>query len=149
MSSIKVQRRMALMAGALVVYLFLSIGTSITKRPWSDEGWFANAAFNLMTKGFMGTTVLETKGTPLQGMEQHTYWVMPLHLLMQAGWYKLFGFGLLQMRGLSVAWGIVALLAWFVIATHLLEDVRAATLAFALIAFDYVFIMGAPQVATA
>ena len=94
-------------AGAFIV---LSVATSLTKRPWSDEGWFANAPLNLVTKGFMGTTVIEQAGRPfLNGIDRFTYWVMPLHLLLQAAFYKIFGFSLLTMRSLSLLFGLLAL----------------------------------------
>src|SRR5437870_1160150 len=68
-------------------YVALAIASSLAKRPWSDEGWFASAPFNLVTKGWMGTTVVEQAGHPfLEGIDCYTYWVMPLHLIVQAGW---------------------------------------------------------------
>ncbi len=34
---------------------------------------------------------------------------MPLHPIGQAGWYEIFGFGVLPMRIYSMFWGVVAL----------------------------------------
>ncbi len=124
------------------VYLALAIGSSLTKRPWSDEGWFASPAYNLITKGSMGTSVLEPVGW-LKGIDKYTFWVAPLHLVTQAGWYEIFGFGLIQMRGLSAAFGLLALFSILVITRELSGDRKVALLAFALLAFDYVFINGA------
>jgi hypothetical protein len=45
-----------------VFFLSLTSENTITRRPWSDEGWFANAACESRFNGFMGTTVLETEG---------------------------------------------------------------------------------------
>ncbi|MFP5264726.1 MAG: ArnT family glycosyltransferase [Blastocatellia bacterium] len=135
--------------GALAVvclYAALTTGISLTKPPEIDEGWFASPALNLVTRGTMGTTVLEPSGTltsRLAGINQHTYWVMPLHLLAQAGWYEVFGFGLFPMRTLSIAWGLVALASWFFIMKALSGDPKLSMMASAFIAFDYVFVMHA------
>ena len=128
------------------LYAALTIGVSLTKPPEIDEGWFASPALNLVTKGSMGTTVLESSGTVtsrLAGINQHTYWVMPLHLLTQAGWYEVFGFSLFSMRTLSIFWGLVALASWFLIMKALSGNQKLAMTAFAFIALDYVFIMHA------
>jgi 4-amino-4-deoxy-L-arabinose transferase-like glycosyltransferase len=128
------------------LYAALAVGVSLTKTPEIDEGWFASPALNLITTGSMGTTVLEPSGTltsKLEGINQHTYWVMPLHLLAQAGWYEVFGFSLFSMRSLSIAWGLVALASWFLIIKALSGNLRLAMLAFAFIAFDFIFIMQA------
>jgi hypothetical protein len=128
------------------LYAALTIGVSLTKPPEIDEGWFASPAWNLVTRGSMGTTVLEPSGTltsKLAGINQHTYWVMPLHLLAQAGWYEVFGFSLFSMRTLSIAWGLVALASWFLIMKALSGNLKLSALAFAFIAVDYVFIMHA------
>ena len=47
-------------ASVFVLYLLLTAGTAASKRPWSDEGWFASPAYNLITNGHMGTSVLES-----------------------------------------------------------------------------------------
>lgn len=137
-------RRLAvsIAAGGVVIYFALTFGTSISRRPWSDEGWFASPGYNLATNGSMGSPVLD--GTSwLPGINQHTYWVLPLHLVTQAGWYKLFGFSLLSLRLLSAFFGLVALVAWFVIMKRLAMDYRVALLTAALLAVDYSFVMGA------
>src|SRR5919205_2717156 len=137
-------RRLALSlaAAVVVIYLGLALGTSMSRRPWSDEGWFASPALNLATTGSMGSPVLDASSW-LPGINQYTYWVMPLHLVTQAGWYKIFGFSLLSLRMLSAFWGLVALASWFVIMRHLAEDRRIALLTSLLLALDYSFVMGA------
>ncbi len=66
-----------------------------------DEGWFGNPAYNLATKGFLGATLM----SGFYGTERHTYWMPPFHLLLMAGVFKVFGFGWLQIRLLSVVMG--------------------------------------------
>jgi hypothetical protein len=131
----------------IALFLALAFGTARTKSPWSDEGWFASPALNLERKGFLGTTVLEPTGGWFKGdfsmcldhIDRRTYWVMPLDLLAQAGFYKLAGFGLLRMRALSIVWALVALMAWFLIVRALSGNPAVAWLAATLLAFDHVF----------
>ncbi len=92
-------------AGVVILYIALAIGSARTKRPGSDEAWFASPAVNLITRGSMGTSVLEGTGLSIEGIDRYTYWVMPLYLVTQAGWYKITGFSLLSMRAYSAAWG--------------------------------------------
>jgi len=125
---------------ALIGYLALTTGSIFTRLPWVDEGIFASPAYNLVSRGFMGTTVLETAGTPWQGIERHTYWTVPLHFLAQAGWYELFGFGLFSMRALSELSGLVALAALYVVVLRLSGDRAVAALAAILAALDCSFI---------
>jgi len=132
--------RVAAVCAAVALYLALAFASAATKMPEIDEGFFANPAFNLATKGHMGTTVLETEGSALRGIREHTYWVLPLHLVWQAGWYKLFGFGIVQLRSVSVVWGLVALAAWFVIVRRLSGDRAAGLLTAGLLAVDYTFV---------
>lgn len=133
----------SIMAGAVLLYLGLAVGSAMTYRPEIDEGYFASPAVNLLTSGSMGSPVIEEAGTRLKNIGQRTYWVLPLHLLAQAGWYKLFGFSLLSMRTLSAFWGLVALLSWFFIMRTLSKDRHIALLTLLLLAIDYLFIVGA------
>lgn len=129
----------------VVLYFLLAAGTAMSKRPWSDEGWFASPAYNLINKGHMGTTILESVEPRGQqkGINQYTYWVMPLDIIVQAAWYKITGFGIFQMRLLSAVWGLVAAVSlWFIV--YLLSGNRnVALLAASIAALDYTFITGA------
>lgn len=132
---------------AAVYYLVGSYKIAITKEPWVDEGVFASPAYNLAFHGFMGTTVLEPRGSwlngDLKGIHDYTYWVMPLYLVAQAGWYRLFGFGLVQMRLLSTLWGGLALASLYFIVDRVTQDSFAASLAVFLTAFDFTFLWSA------
>lgn len=131
--------------GILAIYLALSVGTSLTQIPGTDEGYFANPAFNLLTKGTFSTTVMETVGTPFKGMDRHTYWIMPLHPLSLSVWYRLFGFGVFATRSLSIVWGLVALVSWFIIVRSLCKRTSLGFLVVALLSCDYIFIVCASQ----
>src|SRR5262249_23465669 len=96
----------------LGVYVALAACTALFEFKWSVEAWFASPALTLLDKGYLGTTILESKGTWLEGVDRHTYWISPLYPLLQALWYKLFGFSLWALRSLSIVAGAAVLLAW-------------------------------------
>src|SRR6058998_2972490 len=105
----------------------------VTRTPWQDEAWFGSPAYNLAYKGFLGTTILDPasstwKSVALTGIDRHTYWVMPLSLLLNAADFRLFGFGSIQMRAPSLLWGLAFLLAWRVI-LHRLDVPQEVALA--------------------
>ena len=125
----------------LAIYLALTIGTALTEIPITDEGYFANPAFNLMTKGSFATTMLETIGTPFEGIDRHTYWIMPLEPLALSIWYRVFGFGVFSTRSLSIVWGLVALVSWFIIVRSLFKRTSLGLLVVALLSCDYIFIV--------
>lgn len=130
-------------ACVIILYLALAAGSALAERPYIDEGMFASPGLNLATKGFMGTTVLETTGSPLKNIRQRTYWVMPLFLVNQGIWYKIFGFSLFSMRAISIMWGLVGVISWFLIVSHLSGNRKVGLLAFVLIALDYTFLSAA------
>lgn len=119
-----------------MLYVLLGSGSALTRLPICDEGWYANPAFNLSAGRSMGTTVLESAGTPLHGLERHTYWVMPLYIVGEASMYELFGAGLLQTRLFSLAWGLVVLASWFVILRALFEEKYVALVGVFVMAVD-------------
>lgn len=124
-----------------ILFIFLCVGTALTKRPWSDEGWFAAAGYNLAFHGKAGTLVLEPRGFR-EGIDRYTYWTAPLYYPLQAVWYRLFGFGLFSMRSLSTIFGLIYLFSWYSIAKNLLKDQTIAVLVFVLLAADYIVVMG-------
>src|SRR5215472_14254751 len=93
--------RLCLM-GAVAIYLALVVATALTKAPINDEGWYGQPAFRLAAGKTMGTPAIENTGVRrFQGVQTHTYWIMPLFIVAQAGMYKVVGSGLVQMRLLS------------------------------------------------
>lgn len=122
----------------LLLYLALATGNALTMFIWSNEAWFAAPAHMLCTKGVFGSSLFESAGGWLRGCDRYTYWILPLHILLQAAWYKVFGFGLLTLRSLSILWGAVGLVSWYLVARTLLGRSKALFAA-ALIAADYHF----------
>ena len=135
---------------ALIVLVYLGLGLTnvLTRVPWCDEAWFGNPAYNLAYKGFMGTTVLDPasstwKSVKLTGIDRHTYWVMPLDLLLNAAGFRVFGFSIFSMRLLSLLWGLLALVAWGAILWKLTGQPLLTLGSLGLIAVDYHFLMQA------
>jgi len=128
---------------ALVLFVGLSSGTLLLKRVVPNEGWFADTGWHLWTQGALRTTILESKGTWLAGIEQHTYWILPVYPLVQAGWYRIAGFSVRSLRALSVCCGIAVLAAWFLI-LRALGGALPALLGTLILATDYeLTLMGA------
>jgi 4-amino-4-deoxy-L-arabinose transferase-like glycosyltransferase len=132
----------ALLVGliALLTFVALCIGISLTKRPWSDEGWFAATGYNLFFHHSMGNPVLEPRGF-LEGINQYTYWTAPLYYPLQAIWYWIWGFSLFSMRSLSTFFGLMFLMSWFSITKQLMKDPSVALLTLVFLAFDYLVVM--------
>ena len=84
-----------------------------------NEGWFADPSFHLATEGRFVTTLLQAQGTWLEGVDRHTYWVLPLFPVAQAGAYRIFGFSIWTSRGTSVVFGIFTIAALFFLVREL------------------------------
>src|SRR4051794_35714231 len=120
----------------------------LTHAPWQDEAWFGSPAYNLANRGFLGTTILDPasstwKSVSLAGIDRHTYWVMPLSLLLNAADFRFFGFGSIQMRVPSLLFGAAFLLAWLAILRRLGAPPEVRLTALLLIAVDFHFQMQA------
>jgi hypothetical protein len=128
--------------GAVILLSLVAAATDAFHRtPWSDEGWFSSASYNLARHGFLGTTVIETAGSGLTRIDQRTYWVMPLFLLGQALWLKLVPATLFTARLFTLFWHPVALLSLYVFLARLFPAARAVpALAAGLLACSFHFI---------
>ena len=51
---------------AVFIFLALATGTALTSRPITDEGLFADPAYTLATKGYMGSPALRDNAHLLQ-----------------------------------------------------------------------------------
>ena len=134
----------AVMLAVLAVFVASSAGSIRTNLPWCDEGWFADPAYNLLARGVMANSTLDPTfgfgAARVTGIDEHTYWIMPLYILAQSAWYRLIGFSLFSMRTLSFVWGLAALAAWYFALRALLHDAAIATAAVAFIALDFHFV---------
>ncbi|MGH9772830.1 MAG: hypothetical protein ACRD4Q_14215 [Candidatus Acidiferrales bacterium] len=129
---------------AAILALLISIAAACVaarnRPPWSDEGWFSSAAYNLAHNGFFGTTVVDGADSGLTGIHQHTYWVMPLYLLAQALWYKILPATLFFTRLLNIFLIPFALWGFYLFLSRLLRRTNTAGLAVCLLALSFIFI---------
>jgi hypothetical protein len=146
----------AVFAAIVVIYLGFAAATIVTKRPWVDEAWFTGPGLDLVTRGKFGTLLLDPAGshlrlfkpdTVLQGINERTYWVMPLHLVQIALWGKLFGFSVFSIRVPSALWGILALASVGVVIRRLYPPGgnAAALIGAAVLAVDFGFVESASE----
>jgi 4-amino-4-deoxy-L-arabinose transferase-like glycosyltransferase len=110
---------------ALLIYLFLSLSQlSVFPPVGEDEPWIAAASYKLANEGVYGSDLFKGHF----GMERRVYEYMPIYSLLQAGVFKLFGVGVVQMRLLSVVFGLtLALTVWAV--AYQIAGERAGALA--------------------
>ena len=132
-------RALPLFAGLL----FLSwVVIADLKRPWSDEGWFASPAHNLAAKGFFGTIILSRPRMDVLTISTAIpIWVLPLYLLNEALWFRIFGDGHCGRPAAWLSrgawWGLAALYAFVRL---LSKRPELAALTVTLAAVDYIFI---------
>ncbi len=134
---------MGLLVCVIGIWMTVAAAVAATRTPWSNEAWAANPAVTLVDHGYLGTTILESKETWLRGVDQHMYWMMPLHSLVQAAWYRVVGFGLIRQRLLSIGFGALALASWFLIIRSLTGQPFIALLAAGVIGFERNFLAAA------
>ncbi|HEY6346651.1 MAG TPA: hypothetical protein VIY49_34605 [Bryobacteraceae bacterium] len=138
------RRRAALLAVILSLYLGFALATARTSRPDGDEAGYANPSYNLAFHGFMGTTIYGEQGALRVGsMPRHTYWMPPLYFLANVPFFKLFGFGLAQVRSTAMLWGLTAMAAWYVLIRTGGNSPALAILAAGFIGLGYFFQLSA------
>jgi len=126
------------------IFIAASLQTARTMLPNVDEAWFTLPGFNLAEHGFFGTTILDETSSFRQvkfdGINSYTYWIMPVFPLIQAGWGKLVGFGLIETRAISIMFGVIALVSWTILIKILARNDAVALTTAALMALDYHFV---------
>jgi 4-amino-4-deoxy-L-arabinose transferase-like glycosyltransferase len=122
--------------------LQIVLGTALARSslPLCDEGFYGVPAQVLSVTGALRNPVLEPAGIKyLRGIDRTFYWMAPVGMVLQAGAFKVFGFGLLVQRELSVVCGLGVVLLWHLALRHLLQD-RVAALTSVLLSVDFVFL---------
>src|SRR5215475_6915590 len=141
------------LVGAVAVYLLLGFGFCLDSAPLGDEAYIANPSFNLATRGVLGTSLFSQRDVAAAvgcfsvqdcfahnrlakkhqesyfQMDRYTYWVLPTYLVLQAAWYKLVGFGLMQTRLIPLFSGVILIWACYTIVGTLFQNTKAAILA--------------------
>jgi len=131
----------AMVLSACVLQIVLGTALAWTRLPLCDEGFYGVPAHVLSVTGALRNPVLESAGIKdLRGIDQTFYWVAPMGMVLQAGVFKVFGFGLLVQRELSVVCGLGAVLLWYLALRRLVAD-RVTALAAVLLSVDFVFLL--------
>ncbi|MFC1595692.1 glycosyltransferase family 39 protein [Candidatus Margulisiibacteriota bacterium] len=99
-----------------IAFYFVKLGSVPYVRV--DEGWFTEGSYILAEKGYYGSPMF--KG--YYGAERAFHFHPPLHYVLQAGVFKLFGFGILQGRALSLLLALLSLFIFYNIMKLLLPD---------------------------
>jgi 4-amino-4-deoxy-L-arabinose transferase-like glycosyltransferase len=119
---------------SVVMFAVLATVLAAVRAPQSDEGHFANAAELI---AFEGRFAMPMWTAWISTLDQRVYSNMPLYFVGLAGWFKLFGVGLLTMRLFSVVWGVALVVAGFVILRALSRDTLVACLGVVVLALSY------------
>jgi 4-amino-4-deoxy-L-arabinose transferase-like glycosyltransferase len=140
--------RLWALSAAALWYLVCCFCMALTRAPWYDEGFVVNPAYALFATGHPGVSVLDDKGPflpfpkriDMRGIREHIYMEMPLHTVVLAAWFKVFGFGLVPARLFTTLCGLAIRLSWYCVVRRLTMNEAVAVTAFALLAVDYGFI---------
>ena len=103
---------------ALLTIIYLVLYTfNLAKYPhvWGDEAFLCNPAYNLITEGRFGTSILQG----WNNIENNTFSLPPVYYLFLGISFKIFGLGVTQGRIISVAFGLISLLFAYKIANKL------------------------------
>jgi 4-amino-4-deoxy-L-arabinose transferase-like glycosyltransferase len=119
----------------LIAYLFCSF-FMVTKFPrvWIDTSWTVIPAYTLAREGELSNPTLRGGG----GSAQHILAPGVSQAVLLATTYKIFGFGLVQSRALSIFAGFFLILSTFYFAKRYYDD-TIALLAIIIMASDNVF----------
>ena len=141
----RARRRMWLWAaGALGVFLALSIGFSFTRAPWWDEGMFADVALNFRRHAHFGSSILDPNGyLHWPEVNRYTYWQFPAYLLALGVWLHLVPFSIVWIRLFSVLWGSLYIYCWFVLVRSLSRNESLALFVASVVALDYATVAAA------
>jgi len=105
----------AILVVALSVFCILTIAYGRTLSPTNDEGVFSDPAVSLATEGRLSSSMMDEIGRDFQGVTRHIYYMPPLHFVLLAGWYKVWGVSLWATRLLSAAFGLGLISAWLMV----------------------------------
>jgi 4-amino-4-deoxy-L-arabinose transferase-like glycosyltransferase len=105
-----------LAALSLVVFCAVSLRhLDVVPPVYEDEPWQASVGYKLATQGVFGSDLF----AGFYHMEQHYYAFMPLHPLLLAVDFRLFGVGLQQARLEAVVMGLATLVLTFSLGSRL------------------------------
>lgn len=125
---------------ALLLAAILAVVYAFTREPWWDEGIYADVARQFARTGRLRSSLLGSVGSlgtgDFPGVDQRTYWTMPLHPVVVGLWFRVVGDGMVQTRLLSLAFAAVLVASWGAIVRRLTGSPAVAWIAAAFIAFN-------------
>ena len=123
---------------SVLLFVVLAGGNSLARMPWWDEGLFSDVSLSFRNFGHLGSSVLSPTGyLSIPGVNQYTYWQMPLYLVALGAWLRVVPFTVVSVRLFSVLWGLIDIGAWFVFVRGVSRNRTLAFFVAALVAFDY------------
>lgn len=145
MTAVPATRKAWLLAlAAFAVFLILSIGYSLTRAPWWDEGVYADVSLTFRNYGYLASKTMAPFGNlELPGANHYVYWQMPLYMLVLGLLLKVLPATIESIRMFSVFWGCVYLASWFVFIRSLSRVETLALLVAAVVGLDYSVIAAA------
>jgi 4-amino-4-deoxy-L-arabinose transferase-like glycosyltransferase len=127
--------------GAILAAFVLMAGfAAAAKAASNDEGFFANQSWTLATEGRMAVTIMIDKVRPGAGIDHRAYWIAPLQPVLQAGWFLALGRSLFAMRCLTIIFGVVALVAFFLFLDRLSGRRAVGLTGTGILGLSYVFL---------
>ncbi len=127
------KRHGTILAFAVGWYLVQCLSVMNDAPPASpDAAVFADASRNLLATGHLRTNLVTE-------MANHMYWQPPGYPLALAVMFKLFGFGLWQLRLLSLVFGAACLWMVYEVTSKIRADSFPAVIAVLILAFDPLF----------
>ncbi|MFH1836091.1 MAG: glycosyltransferase family 39 protein, partial [Methanobacteriota archaeon] len=135
-------RYLIIFALMLSLFVLFSLAVIYEYPPvWPDETVFADTAYELAFNGRLATPVWSYIA---EGMGERAVWYPPVHFILLGGVYRLFGFGILQTRLLSLFFSTVLVASLFLVSLKVTGgNKRASLLVAGLLVVDPVFIRGA------
>ena len=121
-------------ASCLIFYVVLAVCLANVRPPQSDEGHFADGALHIATTGRF---IMPTWTDWLPTLNQRVYAAMPLYFYGLAGWFRIFGIGMLSMRYFSVFWGAVLVLAYYLLVRNVTANRVIAWVVLLVLVFNY------------
>lgn len=122
----------------LLVMLGIGVLNARYRAAFNDEAWIGSSAHHLAREGVLRTTVLETRGTFLEGAARRSFWVFPLFPALEAAALRLAGpTSSFHLRLVSLAAGLLLVVAIGCWAWRLTNSLLAAILASLLTGCDY------------
>ena len=125
----------------LVAYIALLVVEAKTRRPWNDEVIFVDPAISLITEGHLGSKI--SHEGDWEDFDTHFYSSFPGYPVVLAGWFAVFGVGLLSMRASQMLCALLLLCALHGFVRRTTGERMVAWVAVFVVGFDYFFLVAA------